>query len=98
MTLKEKMYKFDGREFVVRSEKDSCVLEVSDGARTLTVKPSIELYGRGFRIHQGGSWKGSWDSAEAAVDAACRELITLSEAASEELLCKQLSTFYENLS
>lgn len=98
MPLKEKAYKLDGREFVIRSEADTCALEVSDGTRTLTVKPSTELYGRGYRVYQGVSWKGNWDSPEQAVDAACRELITLSDAASEEQLCKQLSTFFDKLS
>lgn len=98
MSLREKPYKVDGREFVVRSEADTCVLEVSDGKRTLTVKPSTELYGRGYRVYQGGSWKGNWDSPEKALDAACRELITLSDVASEEQLCKQLSAFFDKLS
>lgn len=97
MVMKEKIHKFDGREFIVRSEEKSCVLEVSDGTQTLTVRPSTELYGRGFRVYQGGSWKGNWDSPEQAVDAACQELITLSKAQTEEQLCKQLQTFYEEL-
>ena len=97
MSLKEKIYKFEGREFIVRSGTDSCVMEVSDGKETLSIRPSTELYGHGFRVHKGGSWKGSWDSPERALDAACRELITLSEAQTEEQMCKELQMFYEKL-
>ena len=98
MPLKEKIYKLDGREFIIRSGEDTCAVEVSDGKMTLTVKPSTEMYGRGFRVYNGGSWKGGWNSPDQALDAACRELIALSEGRSAEELCKDLSTFYDKLS
>ena len=98
MDIVEKIHKFEGEEFLLRESKEGCDLSVTYGGATLTIRPSTEIYGTGFRIyHSSNVWKGAWNTPAAALDAACRELLSLSKGKTENEWCKELQCFFDEL-
>lgn len=97
MDIVEKIHKFEGEEFLVRESKEGCELSVTYGGETLTIRPSTEIYGTGFRIYHSKGWKGAWDKPAVALDAACEELLSLTKGKTEEEWCRELQGFFEEL-
>ena len=92
-----KTYKYEGEEFLVQEEGESCGLTVSYGEATLTIRPSTEIYGTGYRIYHSGGWKGAWSTPGEALDATCRELLLLARAKTEAEWCEELQGFFNKL-
>ncbi len=98
MRTKEKIYKYEGEEFLVRNSDEGRGLKVSHSEATLTIRPSTEIYGTGYRIYNSKGWKGSWSTPAKALDAACQELLSLSKAKTEDDWVQELQEFFDDLS
>ena len=98
MSTAEKIYKYEGAEFLVRESEESCGLSVIYGEATLTIRPSTEIYGTGYRIYHSQGWKGAWSTPAEALNAACHELLSLAKAKTEDEWCKELQGFFDDLS
>ena len=98
MSSTEKIYKYKGAEFLVEEfEEGRCGLTVTHDKATLTIRPSTEVYGTGFRIYHSGGWKGSWSTPSEALNAACNELLALAKGKTEDEWCKELKEFFDEL-
>ena len=98
MNTGEKFYKYGDEEFLVIESENSCSLSVIYGDATLTIRPSTEIYGTGYRIYHANGWKGAWNTPSEALDAACHELLSLAKAKTDEEWCKELQEFFDALS
>ena len=99
--MDSKPYKFKGEEFTITTRSNiagKCELVVAGTDMKLTVKPSDEIYGYGYRIYHSGGWKGSWRTPEEAKNAACDEILQAKQRKNEEELCEDLSKFFQQLS
>ena len=96
--MEGKIYKYQSEEFLVHQEEgESCGITVTYGKATLTIRPSTEIYGTGYRIYHSGGWKGAWNRPEDALNAACSELLSLAKGKTETEWCEELQEFFDDL-
>ena len=98
MNAAEKFYKYEGEEFLVRESESGRELSVIYGECNLTIRPSTEIYGTGYRIYHSGGWKGAWSTPAEALNAACHELLSLTKAKTEDEWAQELQEFFDDLS
>ena len=96
--MTEKTYKYEDEEFLVQEEEEGDYeLIVSYGENSLTIRYSTEIYGTGYRVYYSSGWKGAWSTPDDAVNAACKELLSLAKAKTDAEFREELQKFFDNL-
>ena len=89
-------YEYQGETFQVDAT-DTCKIEVSDGANTVT----ITLNSGGPTIYKVSTVKGGWwwhhDTVEDSVRRACRELVKARADVDSDEACKSMSEYVAKL-